>query len=228
MDPTIWGPKLWNVMLDVAHSVDMAVLDNGGDWSAAQTRKYVRAAETFYQSLGAILPCRYCRESYAAFTLHDAPIALMDGRRYNTQSHKAAHWVWNVKNLVNAKLDKPQGLGFDMLMRRLMTWKQNSQGCDLVDFVSILVLNLDNRSGADKQRAARGLVRMLGALRELSPIIPWGGCVQQIVAPCPRCKSAPSLRKWWLAKLKTIGLSLDGKSLREKYGWCEAPSSPTR
>ena len=226
MDPTIWGPKLWNIMLDVAHSVDMAVADDRGRVALGpQNRRYVRATEAFFQSLGTVLPCKHCRDSYAVFTSQNAPLCLMDNIRNDApRSHQVTLWVWNVKNLVNAKLDKPQHLGFDTLMRRLMTWKQNGQGCDLVDFVSILVLNLDNRHGADKQTGVSGLVQMLDALRVLSPIIPWGACVSQIVAPCPRSNAAPSIEKWWLSKLKVIGLSLSARTLRERYGWCEARS----
>lgn len=54
----------------------------------------------YFESLQHILPCKYCRESYAIF-IKELPI---DG--YLSSRRRVMYWLYLIKNRVNAKLLK--------------------------------------------------------------------------------------------------------------------------
>lgn len=94
----IWGPPGWLFL----HCVTMGYpykIDN------TNPEHLFRKDETkkFFESLGNVLPCVYCRKSYNTF-LNNNPLTdkILDSRE------NVARWFYNIHNLVNAKLGVSQ------------------------------------------------------------------------------------------------------------------------
>lgn len=79
MDPTVWGPALWNVVFEVAAHAPREL-----------------AFELFDEMRG-FIPCEYCRSSYRSYHAQLQPV----------QTVEALDWIWTVRDMVNQKLGKP-------------------------------------------------------------------------------------------------------------------------
>lgn len=94
----IWGPPGWLFL----HCVTM-----GYPYQIEKTKPdhLFRKEETkkFFESLGNVLPCVYCRESYNKFLIQ-LPLtdSVLDTRE------NLARWFYNMHNLVNKKLEISQ------------------------------------------------------------------------------------------------------------------------
>lgn len=94
----IWGPPGWLFL----HCVTM-----GYPYKIDKTNPehLFRKDETkkFFESLGNVLPCVYCRKSYNTF-LNNNPLTdkILDSRE------NIARWFYNIHNLVNTKLGVSQ------------------------------------------------------------------------------------------------------------------------
>lgn len=90
MDTKIWGPKLWNLLYELAKS-----------YTKIKRQDVVR----ILTSLQYAMPCMYCRSSYryffARFPISDA---LPTKRRKPQQQKMLTRWLWNLKNQVKHKL----------------------------------------------------------------------------------------------------------------------------
>jgi len=83
MDTQHWGPSGWKLLHVIAYAYDIA-----------HEKEYRR----LFTSLQYILPCIYCRRSYAAF-LDANPIQLASRRDFT-------RWLYTIHNCVNDKLRK--------------------------------------------------------------------------------------------------------------------------
>lgn len=105
LQPDVWGPSGWNFI----HYVALGYPDN-------PTEDDKLHYKTFYESLGHVLPCQGCATHYKD-TVSQFPL---------TQSLESRddllRWTFDIHNLVNARLEKPQLSYEDAL--RLYTHKQ--------------------------------------------------------------------------------------------------------
>lgn len=90
MQTSKWGPSLWKATHAIAHNYDPKVHD---------PRDY----RIFFEKLGKVLPCKYCRQSYQEF-YSELPID-----HYLSTQEDMAYWMYLMHNKVNQKLRK-QGL----------------------------------------------------------------------------------------------------------------------
>ena len=83
MDPKVWGPPTWQSMFAMAanYTPDKAAL-----------------YQNYFTILGSMLPCKYCRDSYAVF-IQEIPI-----RRFLDSDRSMIMWVYLIKDRVNQKL----------------------------------------------------------------------------------------------------------------------------
>jgi len=87
-----WGPSGWTFL----HTISFNYPDNPTN---DDKKKY----RTFFENVGEILPCKYCRISYKKF-ITELPIdQFLDSRKQLTK------WLYRIHNKVNNKLRK-QGL----------------------------------------------------------------------------------------------------------------------
>lgn len=94
MQTSKWGPPFNEALLYVAAGYD---LNEAPKYQKDQQYKM------FFESLGDILPCRYCRESYKVF------YKALDINKYlNMPSCGLIRFVYDLRNLVNDKLIKQE------------------------------------------------------------------------------------------------------------------------
>jgi hypothetical protein len=125
MNPVVWGPPLWRLMTDVA-----LVVDRSRD---PRINKY---AVFFFQSLGFLLPCKWCRQSYQNYII-ELPVEPFIARK------ETVRWVWEIKERVNDKLGKPPSvrLAYPLFLRRVNMCTHNSSPEDVLDILAIFGLN---------------------------------------------------------------------------------------
>lgn len=88
----VWGPAGWLFLHCVAFGYPHAL---GGNEDHAQRR---RAYRVFFEAIGHVLPCKYCRDSYQEY-LREHPIdAALDSRA------DLCRWLYTIHNRVNEKL----------------------------------------------------------------------------------------------------------------------------
>lgn len=90
MQTSKWGPYLWKSIHAIAHNYD----PNNHDPDDYRN---------FFENLGKVLPCKYCRQSYQEFF---AELPIDD---YLDSQKNMAYWMYLMHNKVNEKLRK-QGL----------------------------------------------------------------------------------------------------------------------
>lgn len=81
----LWGPSFWRTMDFVAHN-----------FPELPTEENIQDYQQFYSMIGKVLPCKYCRDSYASF-IQDLPINF-------TNRNEVTKWVYDIHNKVNDKL----------------------------------------------------------------------------------------------------------------------------
>lgn len=85
MDTRYWGPSGWQLL----HAITFAYPQRPTDVHKACIR-------AFFEAVGHVLPCKFCRASFQQFTA-ELPI--------DASSRSAlTHWLYTIHNLVNAKL----------------------------------------------------------------------------------------------------------------------------
>ena len=91
MKTKMWGPAMWVTLHVIA-----------ANYPNNPTQEQKNNYKAFFISLGNILPCGYCRESYKFFS------KLIPIDNYLVNSHYMQYWVYLIHNLVNQKLGVPQ------------------------------------------------------------------------------------------------------------------------
>jgi hypothetical protein len=105
----IWGPALWIA----EHSITFGYPINP---TASQKASY----RLHFETLGDVMPCIYCRNSYIEFiSVGDTQLndAVMENR------HTLTHWFWKIHNAVNAKLGVDYGVTYDDLVRKYESFR---------------------------------------------------------------------------------------------------------
>ena len=99
MDTKEWGPRLWYSMFTVAANYPEKI-EPSNKFHAAKMKQH----KVFYESFKNVLPCKYCRRSYAQF-LKELPI-----KKYLYSRNALMYWVYLIKDKVNKKLIKQEML----------------------------------------------------------------------------------------------------------------------
>lgn len=133
----IWGPPCW----DTFHSVQFG-------YPIEPTTEQMSDYKNFLILLGKVLPCSFCRDSYAKFITGDVPLTdeVMRSRENLTK------WGYDLHNRVNKKLGMDYGVTYEELCYKFESFRakctKTGKGC-------IMPLNLKSKSyqNADIRRA---------------------------------------------------------------------------
>ena len=109
MNSSVFGPSTWQSMFFIAAGYDLN-----------ETAKSVKDPKyrQYFKSIGDVLPCRYCRESYEKF--YDS----MDIQQYlDMPSCGLIRFVYDLKNMVNAKLIAQEDQAFEKEYYKLLETK---------------------------------------------------------------------------------------------------------
>lgn len=89
MNSSIWGDHLWKSMFFIAYG-----------YQFNKTARSIKDPQyvSFFKSIGNVMPCKACRESYNDF------FTLLDIDKYIHAKHGLLKFVYNLKDMVNRKL----------------------------------------------------------------------------------------------------------------------------
>jgi len=87
MNTKEWGPSMWITL----HSITFGYPEN-------PTEQHKKNYKNYFESLTHVLPCSYCRESYAKI------IKCIKIDDYLNSRQCLTFWLYNVHNCVNEKL----------------------------------------------------------------------------------------------------------------------------
>lgn len=93
----VWGPAGWVFLHASVMGYPVKI-----DEDDRKDRKRKRKTKEFFESIGYIFPCKYCRESYQQF-IKELPIDDFLSTR-----KKLARWLYRIHNKVNKKLGVPK------------------------------------------------------------------------------------------------------------------------
>jgi hypothetical protein len=99
MQPAAWGPPLWFFLHTMSHN-----------FPENPTPEIKAMYRDFFVSLGHVLPCKHCRDSYQAIT-RDLDLNVFKSRR------SLSRWVYDLHNTINLKLRKPCGPSYGAVAR---------------------------------------------------------------------------------------------------------------
>lgn len=105
----VWGGPAWTFL----HSVTFGYPIEPSDETKQQYKQ-------FFVSLGDVLPCKYCRESYRKF-ITEGVTALMLADLSNRET--LTHWFYRVHNAVNHKLDVDYGITYLDVVNRFESFR---------------------------------------------------------------------------------------------------------
>jgi hypothetical protein len=133
MQTSKWGNPGWRFL----HCLPLCCADNPSE----QER---RVLLEFVALLREMLPCKYCRASYSDFIKADPLAAHLDNPRFGGHCQLAvAHWLYELHNKVNKKLDKEKCIDFYgkccKLDNNVLDWERG-----FWDFILAIVWNYKN------------------------------------------------------------------------------------
>ena len=109
MFPKIWGPSMWTVL----HLISFSYPKNPSTIDKINYKK-------FYDSIGHILPCNYCRDSYNKFILEGN--TKLDDNVFESRD-KLTKWLYYVHEAVNKKLGVDYGVSYDDVVKKYEYFK---------------------------------------------------------------------------------------------------------
>lgn len=106
----IWGPHFWETLhcASAGYPLEPTDLDK---------KNY----KDFYISVGNVLPCRFCRESYKDFTTKEEETQINDSIFESRDN--LMRWVYKLHERVNLKLGMTYGVTFDEVLDRLESFR---------------------------------------------------------------------------------------------------------
>lgn len=117
MQSSKWGPPLWEALFNIAA---------GYDYNETPKLLKDQQYKAFFNSLGQVLPCKYCRDSYTNFN------QALDIDKYLTMpSCGLTKYVYDLKNLVNNKLASQENKA---LRTKFMELSDKYNGQDTPEF----------------------------------------------------------------------------------------------
>lgn len=111
----IWGPALW---------LNMHLISLNYPCSPTDTDK--KRYRRFFYSLGDVLPCKACRESYKEFVKKNPDTKLK--MSHMRSRHSLARWVFKLHNAINKKVCKPPRTDF---LRTMAFYERFRANCHL-------------------------------------------------------------------------------------------------
>ena len=93
----VWGPAGWVFLHSCVMGYPVKIDENNKN-----DRKRKKMTKNFFETIGFVFPCRYCRDSYKEF-IKEIPIDRHLGTR-----RSLARWLYRIHNKVNKKLGVPK------------------------------------------------------------------------------------------------------------------------
>lgn len=127
VDPNVWGPPFWDLLFTLCFKCSSDCMPD---------------FQNLFIGLETVLPCPHCRRSYISHKKALRPESLIQD-----ETHSAAHWLWKIHDMVNAKLGKI-AISFDKLEKRHKSMSLISHDLQIVDafaFMTLSVAEIDRK-----------------------------------------------------------------------------------
>lgn len=105
----IWGPPLWTSL----HCITFG-------YPLEPTTEIKKQYKNFFQNIGNVLPCKYCRDSYKVFIKEEGSI-LDDEALTNRET--LTKWLYNLHNKVNKKLGMDYGIDYKNMYKKYESYR---------------------------------------------------------------------------------------------------------
>lgn len=105
----IWGPPLWTAL----HCITFG-------YPIEPTEENKKQYKEFFENIGNVLPCKYCRDSYKMFIKEEGSI-LDDIVMQNRET--LCKWFYNLHNKVNNKLGMDYGVDFKTVQEKYESYR---------------------------------------------------------------------------------------------------------
>jgi len=207
MDPKIWGIPMWNILFDVCWFLESK---KGNDHELKKGIFYL------FQSLKYLLPCIYCRESYKYFLkeLHEIP-PIGPG---------ALRWIYDLKNMVNAKLKKSvTNLSYETFRCRMQGLSGMSSAQNVFDVICILALNIHCPSkDVTETQKKHAFFYFIESVEILSKFMSFP-CLKKKIKKITEkdVKNRNALFRYLSTEYSSENEHFTSKELIEKYSYCK-------
>ena len=141
MDTKFWGPSGWKLLHTITECFPMK--------PSLQQKADIT---TFFNVLGEVLPCKYCRESFKEY------IGIKPIENAVKSKETLCRWMYDIHNMVSAKLRK-QGLvneedpSYSLVRRRYKNnikdpaWRAGNEG---MNFISSVAFNYPTKQKCER------------------------------------------------------------------------------
>ena len=106
MNVNKWGPGGWIFLHTITFNYPEKPTNQ-------DKKKYIN----FFNSIGDVLPCKYCRDSYNIYIKHIPIKYFIDSREGIT------YWLYNIHNLVNNKIFKDEHITFLEVVKKYESFR---------------------------------------------------------------------------------------------------------
>ena len=113
MNVSKWGPSGWVFL----HTITFNYPENP---TIEDKKRYLN----FFNNVGTLLPCKYCRDSFNIYTKHLPIDKFIDDREGIT------YWLYQIHNLVNDKVFKSDSTTFEEVVKR---YERFRAGCKKIN-----------------------------------------------------------------------------------------------
>ena len=127
----IWGPSGWEFL----HSVSFG-------YPIEPTEEQKKNYKNFFYSIGNILPCKFCRESYQDFIKNN--IVLTDKDLESREN--LTKWLYNLHEKVNNKLKVNYNVSYDDVVERYESYRSKCGKVDKKKKGCVTPLNIKSSS----------------------------------------------------------------------------------
>ena len=110
----IWGPPLWSAL----HSITFG-------YPIEPTNEDKNNYKIYFEKLGDVLPCKYCRESYKQF-IKEGKTKLNDDVMESRET--LTKWLYHLHNTVNNKLEVDYKVSYDDVVERYEKYRAKCSG----------------------------------------------------------------------------------------------------
>lgn len=165
MNTTKWGPYAWVALHSIVDKLPATIDEDQQE-----------GLHIFFDSMKAVLPCKYCRESFTGFLKqHPLVYRKVDGKMVNNLATRSAmkQWLYEMHNLVNDKLRKQKvGTGEyfppnptpSQVDARIASISPSTFNTGLWMFLHAVSMNYEKNSDPDKKYAYQAFFYSIATL----------------------------------------------------------------
>lgn len=150
MDPSVWGPPLWDQLFTLAFRQRAAETDDDDEERRSAAADARAALCDMLRLLLQVLPCSNCRDSYRTFYHNQPPL----------HADSLPQWLWRCKEAVNRKLHKHY-MEYRSVKRRYTAHQTLTSERVCADSLVFMAMAAETEASEDTSKAVHAYARAL-------------------------------------------------------------------